>query len=109
MPSLRGVLFEVAVDTNRARCRFIQAVGIGRETAHAFAAEGAHVALADIDLEAAERSAEEIHKKDGSAQAFQLDVTHDKSAAACVPAVVNRFGRIDILVNSDVEDVFHPF
>ena len=43
------------------------ASGIGRETAHAFAAEGARVALADIDLEAAERSAGEIRKKGGSA------------------------------------------
>ena len=76
------------------------ASGIGRETAHAFAAEGARIALADIDLEAAERLAEETRKKGGSAQAFPLDVTSDKSVAGCVAAVVDRLGRLDVLVNS---------
>ena len=76
------------------------ASGIGRETAHAFAAEGARVALADIDLEAAERLAEETRKKGGSAQAFPLDVTSDKSVAGCVAAAVDRLGRLDVLVNS---------
>ncbi len=74
--------------------------GIGRETAHAFAAEGAHVAVADIDLKMAERSAEEIRKKGGSAHAFSLDVTDQKAVAGFIDAAVNRLGRIDVLVNS---------
>ena len=74
--------------------------GIGRETAHAFAAEGAHVAVADIDLKMAERSAEEIRKKGGSAHAFSLDVTDEKAVAGFIDAAVNRLGRIDVLVNS---------
>ncbi|MET0568481.1 MAG: SDR family NAD(P)-dependent oxidoreductase [Hyphomicrobiaceae bacterium] len=74
--------------------------GIGRETAHAFAAEGAHVAVADIDLKMAERSAEEIRKKGGSAHAFSLDVTDPKAVAGFIEATANRLGRIDVLVNS---------
>jgi NAD(P)-dependent dehydrogenase (short-subunit alcohol dehydrogenase family) len=74
--------------------------GIGRETAHAFAAEGAHVAVADIDLKMAERSAEEIRKKGGSAHAFSLDVTDPKAVAGFIDATANRLGRIDVLVNS---------
>ena len=53
--------------------------GIGREAAHSFAAEGAHVGVADIDLKAAEHCVEEIRSKGGSPQAFPLDVTNDKS------------------------------
>lgn len=74
--------------------------GIGREVALAFAANGAHVAVADIDLKMAERSVEEIRKKGGSAHAFALDVTDDKAVAGFIEAAVNRLGRIDVLVNS---------
>jgi meso-butanediol dehydrogenase/(S,S)-butanediol dehydrogenase/diacetyl reductase len=74
--------------------------GIGREVAQAFASEGAHVAVADIDLKMAERSAEEIRKKGGSAHAFALDVTDETAVAGFIDAAVNRLGRIDVLVNS---------
>ena len=74
--------------------------GIGREVAQAFAAEGAHVAVADIDLKTAERATEEIRKTGGSAHPFALDVTDDKAVAGFVEAAVNRLGRIDVLVNS---------
>jgi len=74
--------------------------GIGREVAQAFASEGAHVAVADIDPNMAERSAEEIRKTGGSAHAFALDVTDDKAVAGFIKAAVSRLGRIDVLVNS---------
>jgi NAD(P)-dependent dehydrogenase (short-subunit alcohol dehydrogenase family) len=74
--------------------------GIGREVARAFASEGAHVAVADIDPNMAERSAEEIRKTGGSAHAFALDVTDDKAVAGFIKAAVSRLGRIDVLVNS---------
>lgn len=74
--------------------------GIGREVARAFAAEGAHVAVADIDLKMAERAAEEIRKSGGSAHAFALDVTDDKAVGQFIQAAVSRLGRIDVLVNS---------
>ena len=74
--------------------------GIGREVARAFASEGAHVAVTDIDPNMAERSAEEIRKTGGSAHAFALDVTDDKAVAGFIKAAVSRLGRIDVLVNS---------
>ncbi|MET0568482.1 MAG: SDR family NAD(P)-dependent oxidoreductase [Hyphomicrobiaceae bacterium] len=74
--------------------------GIGRETAHAFAAEGAHIGAADIDLKAAERTVEEIRQKSGSARAFSLDVTDEKSVASYIESAVSQLGRIDVLVNS---------
>ena len=74
--------------------------GIGREVAQAFAAEGAHVAAADIDREMAGRTVEEIRKTGGSAHAFALDVTDDKAVAQFVEAAASRLGSIDVLVNS---------
>jgi len=69
--------------------------GIGRATGSAFAAHGATVALADLDLPAAEAAADAI-----GATAFGVDVTARESFERCVNDVVDRFGRIDVLVNN---------
>jgi hypothetical protein len=69
--------------------------GIGRATGAAFAARGATVCLADLDLPVAERSAGEL-----GAHAFGVDVTSRASFARCVYDVTERFERIDILVNN---------
>jgi NADP-dependent 3-hydroxy acid dehydrogenase YdfG len=69
--------------------------GIGRATASAFAAHGAVVCLADLDLPAAEAVAAEIE-----ATAFGVDVTSRASFESCISEVVERFGRIDVLVNN---------
>lgn len=74
--------------------------GIGRETALAFGAEGAHVAAADIDIKMAERTMEEIRGKGGSAHAFALDVRDEKAVAGFIEAAASRLGRADVLVNS---------
>lgn len=74
--------------------------GIGRETARTFAAEGAHVGVADIDPAAAERTVEAIRDKGGSAEAFQLDVTDEKAVAGFIETAASRLGHIDVLVNS---------
>jgi 3-oxoacyl-[acyl-carrier protein] reductase len=71
--------------------------GIGRATALRFAAEGASVVVADIDLEVVEAVTAEI---EGAALAVQVDVTDRASVQAMVEAAVARFGRIDILVNN---------
>ncbi len=71
--------------------------GIGRAIAGAYAQEGASVALADIDLEAAEAAAAEIGN---AAIAVGLDVTRQKSIDDMVDIVAGRFGSIDILVNN---------
>jgi meso-butanediol dehydrogenase/(S,S)-butanediol dehydrogenase/diacetyl reductase len=74
--------------------------GIGRETAAEFAREGGVVAIADIDLKAAERAAAEIAATGGQAHAFALDTTDPKAVQATFDAIARRLGRLDVLVNS---------
>jgi NADP-dependent 3-hydroxy acid dehydrogenase YdfG len=69
--------------------------GIGRATGAAFAAHDALVCLADLDLPVAQQAAAEI-----GATAFGVDVTSRSSFAQCVADVVQRHGRIDVLVNN---------
>ncbi|MGI8642786.1 MAG: SDR family NAD(P)-dependent oxidoreductase [Thermomicrobiales bacterium] len=71
--------------------------GIGREIAHLFAAQGAIVAVADINDEAAAGVVSEIG---GDAFAVHLDVADFDSAKAAAAETVTRHGRLDILVNN---------
>jgi NAD(P)-dependent dehydrogenase (short-subunit alcohol dehydrogenase family) len=70
--------------------------GIGAAFARAYAAEGATVAIGDIDLARAEATAAEIE----GAYAVRLDVTDQASIEAGVAAVAAEAGRIDILINN---------
>jgi hypothetical protein len=69
--------------------------GIGRATGAAFAAAGSTVCLADRDAEAVTAAASEI-----GGHGHRADVTDRASFGACVDAVLDRFGRIDVLVNN---------
>lgn len=71
--------------------------GIGREIAHLFAAQGAIVAVADINDEASSRV---VAETSGEAFAVHLDVADADSAKAAVAETVKRQGRLDILVNN---------
>ncbi|TIT01946.1 L-iditol 2-dehydrogenase [Mesorhizobium sp.] len=71
--------------------------GIGRAFAEAYVREGATVAIGDINLEAAEKTASEIGAK---AYAVKLDVTDLASIEAAVKAVETRTGGLDILINN---------
>lgn len=71
--------------------------GIGRGFAAAFVAEGAQVAIADINLEAAQAAAAELGD---AAYAVQIDVTDQASIDAAVASVVSQAGKLDILVNN---------
>ncbi|MER8477563.1 L-iditol 2-dehydrogenase [Mesorhizobium sp. M0815] len=71
--------------------------GIGRAFAEAYMREGATVAIGDINLEAAEKTASEIG---GNAYAVKLDVTDLASIDAAVKAVETRTGGLDILINN---------
>ncbi len=70
--------------------------GIGLAFARAYAAEGARVALADIDIARARDAAQRIE----GAIAVELDVTRQDSIDTAVDHVVDAFGRIDILINN---------
>lgn len=71
--------------------------GIGRAFAEAYVREGATVAIADIDLARAEKTAAEIGTQ---AYAIALDVTDQASIEAAVAAVEARTGGLDILINN---------
>ncbi|MGB7286810.1 MAG: L-iditol 2-dehydrogenase [Salaquimonas sp.] len=71
--------------------------GIGREFAAAYIREGARVAIADINLVAAQKAADELGEK---AYAVQLDVSDQNSIDACIETVVSEVGRLDILINN---------
>jgi D-sorbitol dehydrogenase (acceptor) len=71
--------------------------GIGRAFAEAYVREGATVAIGDINVEAAEKTAREIG---AAAYAVRLDVTDQASIDAAVKAVEAKAGGLDILVNN---------
>ncbi len=71
--------------------------GIGLAFAKAYVAEGARVAISDINLEAAEAAASEIG---AGAYAVQIDVSRQDSIDAAIAQVVETAGKIDILVNN---------
>lgn len=73
--------------------------GIGRATVRRLVAEGAAVVVADIDTEAAERAVAELPDGGGSARAVRCDVTDRGSVDSAIAATVDRFGRLDVLVN----------
>lgn len=71
--------------------------GIGKAFAKAYVREGATVAIADINFEAARKTAEELGV---GAYALRLDVTEQASIDAAIATVEEKAGGIDILVNS---------
>jgi NAD(P)-dependent dehydrogenase (short-subunit alcohol dehydrogenase family) len=73
---------------------------IGEAVARLFAREGAKVAVVDLDRARGERVAAAIKSAGGAAEAFVTDVSKASEVTALVKAVVERFGRIDILVNN---------
>ena len=73
------------------------AQGIGYAIARRFATEGARVAIVDVDLDGAQRAADEIG---GSAIAVGADVARADEVDRAFAEVVDRFGGVDILVNN---------
>ena len=72
------------------------ASGIGRGMAERFAEDGARIAIADINAEGAEEVARELSAT-CEAAAFPVDVSKEASVAACVEAILSRWGRLDVL------------
>ena len=84
---------QVAVITGAGR-------NIGEETAKLLAAEGAKVAVVDMDQGRGERVAGDIRKAGGDAMAFVANVANESEVATLVKDVVKLWGQIDILVNN---------
>lgn len=83
--------------------------GIGGATSLRFAAEGAKVAVFDMNLAAAEKVASAIQAAGGTAEAFKCDITSRAEVDAAVAACEARLGPIDVLVNNAGWDIFKPF
>ena len=76
------------------------ASGMGRATAHVFAAEGANVAVTDINPDATLAVAAEIVTNGGKAKAWTLDVASRENITTVVNAVAAHFGGLDIVINN---------
>jgi NAD(P)-dependent dehydrogenase (short-subunit alcohol dehydrogenase family) len=74
--------------------------GIGLAAAQAFAAEGARVVLADLDIDRAEAGAAGIRKAGGKAAAFRVDIRDYESCAAMVEFAVATNGGLHIAFNN---------
>jgi 3-oxoacyl-[acyl-carrier protein] reductase len=74
--------------------------GLGRAYGQRLAAEGARIAVADIDEPAARQAAEDLRAAGHDALAVAVDVANEESTSAMARAVVDHFGRIDVLINN---------
>ncbi|QHT62395.1 bifunctional aldolase/short-chain dehydrogenase [Paenibacillus lycopersici] len=85
--------------------------GIGSETARRLVSEGAHVVLADLNLEGAERVAGEINGKygEGRAVAVKMDVTSEEAVIAAIGETALAYGGLDIIVNNAGLATSSPF
>ena len=84
------------------------ASGIGKEIAIEFAREGAKVCIADLVLDAATATANEIIASGGTAMAVAMNVTDESQVDAGVAATVAQFGGVDILISNAGIQVISP-
>lgn len=83
--------------------------GIGRAIALALARDGAAVAVADINVENAQRVRTEIEALRGKAVALRVDLTRRAEVEAMARRAVEELGRVDVLVNNAGWDRLQPF
>lgn len=76
--------------------------GMGRESALLFAEHGANVAVADIDVDAADDTCTVVEDRDysGDATSIQVDVTEERAVEEMIAATVETFGGLDVLFNN---------
>lgn len=92
MPAPKPLATRIALVTGAAS-------GIGKAIAHKLAAQGAVVAIADLDLEKAQAAAAEIGGTD-VAVGVQADVSNEEQVQAAVDATLLAFGGLDLVVNN---------
>jgi len=76
------------------------AQGIGRDIALALAVDGADVAICDINLEAAQKTAMDIESHGRKSLALKADVAASNEVTAIFEQIISKFGKIDLLVNN---------
>jgi len=75
-------------------------IGFGKATCITLAKEGCDIICADIDLEGAQKTADEVKQLGREALAFKADATNAADWESMVKEVLEKFGKIDILVNN---------
>ena len=83
--------------------------GVGRATAHAFAARGAQIGLIARGTEGLQAAAAEVEKAGGRPLTFPVDVSDPDAVEAAAERVEGQFGPIDIWVNCAMATIFAPF
>jgi 3-hydroxybutyrate dehydrogenase len=83
------------------------ASGIGKEIALVFAREGANVAIADLNKDAADATANEIRGSGRQAMGVAMNVTDEQAVNDGVASVVRAFGGVDILVSNAGIQIVH--
>ncbi|WP_416147434.1 bifunctional aldolase/short-chain dehydrogenase [Salipaludibacillus sp. HK11] len=85
--------------------------GIGSETCRVLVEQGAHVAVTDLNLEGAEKVAEEINEKFGAGRAIaiKMDVTSEEAIVAAYRTVALTYGGVDNIVNNAGLATSSPF
>jgi len=73
--------------------------GIGKAACQRFGAEGGTVVVIDRDIKTAGATADLITKAGGQAMPYQVDIGIPAQIQQCVQAVVDKYGRVDVLVN----------
>jgi 3-hydroxybutyrate dehydrogenase len=84
------------------------ASGIGKEIARTLAAQGAAVAIADLNLAGAQAVAEEIRAEGGKALGIAMDVTDEDAVNRGIDEVAAQFGSVDILVSNAGIQIVNP-
>lgn len=84
------------------------ASGIGKAIAELYAKNGAAVAIADINQQAADAAAAEINAAGGKAIGIAMDVTDEAAVSAGTDKVVAAFGRLDILISNAGVQIINP-
>ena len=83
--------------------------GVGRATAHAFAREGAQIALIARGAEGLQAAADEVERHGVKALAMPLDVADAEAVEAAAERIENELGAIDVWVNCAMATIFAPF
>lgn len=83
--------------------------GIGGAACARLAAEGARVAVFDMNVAAAQKVVDAIRAQGGTAAAYRCDITDRAQVDEAVAATEAELGSIDVLVNNAGWDVFKPF
>lgn len=84
------------------------AKGIGAGIAMAFGREGATVCIADLDGEKGKKLKESIEDAGGTAAFWKIDVRKEEDLSSLIRNAVDRFGKIDVLVNNAGVSRFKP-